>query len=73
MTGSILPDKKKVSIQQPPEEIAPAPTPILRRTEDEAKKKVKKRVRRTGRESTILADRMMSNRNNILNISLAPG
>ncbi len=56
-----------------PEEIAPAPLPIQGRAEEEAKKKVRKRARRTGRESTILSGKLMSQRGNILNTRLAPG
>ena len=67
MTGS-----GRQKIQETPE-ISPASTPVPGRVEEEAKKKVRKRARRTGRESTILAGRLMSGQgNNILNTSLAP-
>lgn len=38
-----------------PPDPAPTPTPILGREEEEAKKKVRRRVGRTGRESTTFA------------------
>ena len=58
---------------QVPVEPDPTPQPIPGREEEEAKKKVRKRARRGGRESTILAGRMMSERNNtnILNTRLS--
>ncbi len=64
MTGGSRP---KVIV---PEEPAPSPMPIAGREEDEAKKKVRKRARRGGRESTILAGRLTSNRNDILKTQL---
>ncbi len=50
----------------------PAPTPIQGRVEEAAKKKIRKRARRGGRESTILAGRFnrQSGGNNILNTRL---
>ena len=55
-----------------PEEPAPAPQPILAREQEEAKKKVKKRARRGGRESTVFAGRLNAQRNDtsILNTRL---
>ncbi len=66
MTGS---RPKRVD---PPVEPDPAPTPIQGREEEEAKKKVRKRARRGGRESTILAGRFnqQSGGTNILNTRL---
>ncbi len=46
-----------------PEELSPAPTPLAQPEMEEAKKKVRRRARRGGRESTRLAGRMMSERN----------
>jgi len=58
-------------ITPPPPEPSPLPTPIMGREEDEAKKKVRRRAGATGRESTILAGRMMKERSeNILNTTL---
>lgn len=53
-----------------PPEPAPTATPIPGREEEEAKKKI--RARRGGRDSTILAGRLNSQRNgnNILNTRL---
>ena len=45
-----------------PPPVAPSPTPIVGKEEEEAKKKV--RARRGGRQSTILAGRMMAGRDN---------
>ena len=61
----------KPKVDTPPDP-APSPTPIPGREEDEAKKKVRIRAKRGGRESTILAGRLMSNRNdtNILKTKL---
>ena len=53
-----------------PETPSPEPMPILGREEEEAKKKVRKRARRSGRESTILAGRMMGQRSDILKTRL---
>ena len=64
MTGSSRP-----KIQTPPEP-SPMPMPIAGREEDEAKKKVRKRARRGGREANILAGRLTSNRNDILKTRL---
>ncbi len=66
MTGS------RTSKPDPPVVPDPAPTPIAGREEEEAKKKVRKRARRGGRESTILAGRFnqQSGSNNILNTRL---
>ena len=64
MTGGSRP---KVTV---PEEPAPTPMPIAGREEDEAKKKVRKRARRGGREANILAGRLTSNRNDILKTQL---
>ena len=66
MTGS-----KRPKIQTP-EEPSPAPQPISGREEEEAKKKVRKRSRRTGRESQIFAGRLNARRNDtsILNTRL---
>ena len=61
----------KRPVIETPEEPAPAPLPIIGREEEEAKKKVRRRARRTGRESTILANRMTQR--SILNTTLAPG
>jgi len=60
------------SVRKPPDP-APSPEPILGREEDEAKKKARKRAKRGGRQSTILAGRMMASRNdtNILKTKLA--
>ena len=49
---------------------APAPQPILGREEEEAKKKIGRRARRGGRESTILAGRLQADQN-ILKTRLA--
>lgn len=54
---------------QPPEP-SPVPMPILGREEEEAKKKVRRRAGKTGRRSTILAGKMMKQRNSILKTSL---
>ena len=66
MTGSKRP---KIRV---PEEPDPSPQPIPGREEEEAKKKVRKRARRGGRESTILAGRLTAQRNDtsILNTRL---
>ena len=53
-----------------PEEPDPSPQPIPGREEEEARKKVKQRARRSGREQNILARRMTSQRNNILKTEL---
>ncbi len=53
-----------------PEDPDPSPQPIPGREEDEAKRKVRKRAKRTGRESQILAGRMMSQRSDILKTRL---
>lgn len=55
---------------QVPVEPDPTPMPIPGREEEEAKKKVRKRAKRTGRESQILAGRMMSQRGDILKTRL---
>ena len=56
MTGG-----KKPEIETPPDP-APSPQPIPEREEEEAKKKVRRRAGRGGRESTILAGRLNSQR-----------
>ena len=43
---------------KPPPEPAPLPTPIPGREEEEAKKKVRRRAGRTGRESTMFAGKL---------------
>jgi len=48
---------------QTPKDPDPTPQPIPGREEEEAKKKVRKRARRGGRESTILAGRLNQKRN----------
>lgn len=55
---------------QTPVEPDPLPTPIPGREEDEAKKKLRRRMKRTGREGTILAGRLTAQRGGILNIRL---
>ena len=57
---------------KPPPEPDPVATPITGREEEEAKKKVGRRSRGKGRESTILASRFnaQSGGNTILNTSL---
>jgi len=55
---------------QTPADPAASPQPIPGREEEEAKKKVRQRARRGGRESTILAGRMTAQRNNILKTEL---
>jgi len=57
---------------KPPPAPAPTPTPVAGREEEEAKKKVRMRAKYGGRQSTILAGRMMSERdnNNILKTKL---
>jgi len=64
MTGS-----KRPKIQTPPEP-DPTPMPIEGKEEEEAKKKVRKRAKRGGRKSTILAGRMMAQRGDILKTRL---
>lgn len=64
MTGG---KSRKIDVPPDPD---PTPQPILGREEEEAKKKVKRRARRGGRESTRLAGRLMSNRNDILKTEL---
>jgi hypothetical protein len=55
-----------------PKDPDPAATPIPGREEDEAKKKVRRRARGSGREGQILAGRLTSQSggNNILNTRL---
>ena len=65
MTGG----RSRPKIQVPPEP-DPSPQPILGREEQEAKKKVRLRARRGGRESTRFAGRLMAQRGDILNVSL---
>ena len=60
---------KRPKIDTPPEP-SPSPTPIPGREEEEAKKKTRKRTAHTGRESTILAGKMMSQGGTILNTKL---
>ena len=61
---------KKPSVKSAPiPEVSPSPTAIPGRDE-EAKKKKGRRRGRTGRESTILAGRLMSSTGNILNTRL---
>ncbi len=58
---------------QVPEDPDPTATPIPGREEDEAKKRVRQRARRGGRQSTIFAGRLNSQRgtsNTILNTRL---
>ncbi len=52
------PGAPKIPGQPDPIAIDPAPTPIAGREEDEAKKKAKRRVSRTGRASQIFAGRL---------------
>lgn len=53
-----------------PVEPDPAPTPIPGREISEAKKKVRKRAGRGGRQQNILAGRLMSQRGDVLNTQL---
>ncbi len=53
-----------------PEELVPAPQPIPGRAEEEAKKKVKRRARRGGRQSNILAGRLNQRSTSILKTRL---
>jgi hypothetical protein len=57
---------------QTPEDPAPTAQPIPGREEEEAKKKVRRRAGRGGRQSTILAGKLNAQRNgnNILNTRL---
>lgn len=48
---------------KPPKDPDPSPIPMELPEMDEAKKKVRRRARRGGRESTRLAGKMMSERN----------
>ena len=60
---------KRPRIEVPAE---PDPTPQLipGREEEEAKKKVRRKAKRGGRESTILAGRMTAQRNDVLKTRL---
>ncbi len=64
MTG-----RRPKSIDLPPDP-APSAQPILGREEEEAKKKVRRRAKGTGREGQILAGRLTSQRGTILNTRL---
>lgn len=67
--GTNMTGRGKPKIQVPAEP-APSPQPIPGREEEEAKKRVRVRARRTGRESTILAGRLMSRQGDILKTRL---
>lgn len=60
---------KRAKVTIPPDP-SPTPMPIAGMAEDEGKKKVKKRRHAGGRESTILAGKMMSKNGGILNVTL---
>lgn len=60
------PKRPKVQV---PEEPAPSPQPVPGREEEEAKKKVRQRAKRGGREANVLANKMMSGRNDTFILS----
>ncbi len=64
MTGGSRP---KVAVPPEPD---PTPQPIPGREISEAKKKVRKRAGRGGRQQNILAGRLMAQRDNVLNTRL---
>ncbi len=68
--GAILPKTPKSLLPEALLEPAPSPQPIMGREEEEAKKKVRQRARRSGREQNILAGRLTSRRNDILKTML---
>lgn len=61
---------KRPKIIAPPPDPDPIPTPIPGREITEAKKKVRRRAGRGGRQQNIFAGRLTAQRNNILNTRL---